>query len=141
MYKKDTEKLLAEIKADADMQKFLEHNQAEFTKPLHEYLNQLLQEKNLNKAEVIKKSLININYAYHIFLGKRKNPSRDKIIALGLAMNLNLAELQYLLRYAGCGALYPRNTRDAILISAVEQNLSVVETNSLLENLGESILN
>jgi len=140
MYKKDTEKLLAEIKSDADLQKFMERNQAEFTKPLHEYLAQLLQEKNLTKAEVIKKSMLNINYAYHIFLGKRKNPSRDKILALGLSMQLNLDEMQYLLRYAGCGALYPRNSRDAILISAVEQNLSVVETNDLLENLGENIL-
>ena len=140
MFKKDTEKLLAEIKSDADMQKFLERNQAEFTKPLHEFLNQLLQEKNLSKAEVIKNSALNINYAYHIFLGKRKNPSRDKIIALGLAMQLNLEELQYLLRYAAHGALYPRNTRDAILISAVEQNLSVADTNSLLENFGANIL-
>lgn len=140
MYKKDTEKLLAEIKADADLQKFLLRNQSEFTKPLHAYLNQLLQEKNLSKAEVIKKSLININYAYHIFLGKRKNPSRDKIIALGLSMQLNLEEMQYLLRYAGCGALYPRNSRDAIIISAVEQDFSVADTNSLLENLGENIL-
>jgi len=140
MYKKDTEKLLAEIKSDADLQKFLESNSAEFTKPLHLYLNQLLQEKNLTKAEVIKNSTLNINYAYHIFLGKRKNPSRDKILALGLSMQLNLDEMQYLLRYAGCGALYPRNSRDAILISAVEQNLSVVDTNDLLENLGENIL-
>ena len=75
MFKKDTEKLLAEIKSDADMQKFLSRNQAEFTKPLHEFLNQLLQEKNLSKAEVIKNSALNINYAYHIFLGKRQNPS------------------------------------------------------------------
>jgi len=140
MYKKDTEKLLAEIKSDADLQKFLESNSAEFTKPLHLYLNQLLQEKNLTKAEVIKNSTLNINYAYHIFLGKRKNPSRDKILALGLSMQLNLDEMQYLLRYAGCGVLYPRNSRDAILISAVEQNLSVVDTNDLLENLGENIL-
>ena len=123
-----------------DLQKFLKRNQAEFTKPLHEYLNQILQEKNLSKTEVIKKSLININYAYHIFLGKRKKTSRDKILALGLSMNLNLEEMQYLLRYAGCGVLYPRNTRDAIIISAVEQDLSVADTNSLLENLGANIL-
>lgn len=140
MYKKDTEKLLAEIKSDGDMQKFLRQNENEFVKPLHVYLNELLQEKNLSKAQVIKNSLINTNYAYHIFVGKKKNPSRDKIISLGLAMNLNLDEMQYLLRYAGTGALYPRNSRDAVIISAVEQNFSVPETNLLLEKLNETIL-
>lgn len=140
MYKKDTEKLLAEIKSDNNMQKFLIQNKNELTKPLHVYLTELLQAKNLNKAQVIKKSLINTNYAYHIFEGKKKNPSRDKVISLGLAMNLNLEEIQYLLRYAGTGALYPRNSRDALIISAVEQNFSVDETNLFLEKLNENIL-
>lgn len=141
MYKKDTEKLLAEIKSDGDMKRFLSQNKNELVKPLHVYLNELLQAKNLSKADVIKNSLINTNYAYHIFLGKKANPSRDKIIALGLAMNLTLEEMQYFLRYAGAGALYPRNSRDAVIISAVEQNFSVSETNLLLEKMNEIILN
>lgn len=140
MYKKDTEKLLAEIKSDSNMQKFLIQNKNELTKPLHVYLTELLQAKNLNKAQVIKKSLINTNYAYHIFEGKKKNPSRDKVISLGLAMNLNLEEMQYLLRYACVGALYPRNSRDAVIISAVEQNFSVDETNLFLEKMNEPAL-
>lgn len=140
MFKKDTEKLLAEIKSDGDMQKFLSQNKNEMIKPLHIYLAELLQAKNLNKAQVIKNSLLNTNYAYHIFEGKKTNPARDKIISLGLAMNLNLDEMQYLLRYAGIGALYPRNSRDAVIISAVEQNFSVFETNLLLEKLHENTL-
>lgn len=141
MFKKDTEKLLAEIKGDSDMKKFLAKNQNEFVEPLHLYLNRLLQEKNLNKADVIKNSLININYAYHLFSGKKNNPSRDKIIALAIAMNLNLDETQYLLRYAGEGSLYPRNSRDALIISAVEQKLTVTDTNLLLTQFGEQVLN
>ena len=138
MFKKDTEKLFAEIKVDSDMAKFLTKNRNEFVEPLYVFLNRLLQEKNLNKADVIKNSLININYAYHIFSGKKENPSRDKIIAL--AMNLNLDETQYLLRYAGEGSLYPRNSRDALIISAVEQGLAVADTNLLLTQLNESAL-
>ena len=140
MFKKDTEKLFAEIKVDSDMAKFLTKNRNEFVEPLHVFLNRLLQEKNLNKADVIKNSLINTNYAYHIFSGKKENPSRDKIISLALAMNLNLDETQYLLRYAGEGSLYPRNSRDALIISAVEQGLAVADTNLLLTQLNESAL-
>ena len=140
MFKKDTEKLFAEIKVDSDMAKFLTKNRNEFVEPLYVFLNRLLQEKNLNKADVIKNSLINTNYAYHIFSGKKENPSRDKIISLALAMNLNLDETQYLLRYAGEGSLYPRNSRDALIISAVEQGLAVADTNLLLTQLNESAL-
>ncbi len=141
MFKKDTEKLLAEIKGDSDMKKFLTRNQKELVKPFHIFLEELLQEKNLNKADVIKNSLINTNYAYHIFSGKKDNPSRDKIISLAIAMNLNLDETQYLLRYAGEGSLYPRNSRDALIISAIEQGLTVTVTNLLLTEFNESVLN
>ena len=45
MFKKDTEKLLAEIKGDSDMKKFLTRNKKEFVKPFHIFLEELLQEK------------------------------------------------------------------------------------------------
>ena len=49
-------------------------------------------------------------------------------------------EIQYLLRYAGFGLLYPRNQWDAIIISAVEQKFTVAQTNELLYRLGEKTL-
>ncbi len=100
-----------------------------------------MTEKNLTKKEVIERSGLNREYAYHIFSGLKKNPSRPKILALAMAMGLNLEEVQYLLRYAGLGLLYPRNQWDAIIISAVEQKFNVAQTNELLYRLGEKTLN
>ena len=108
--------------------------------PLNEYLEKLLAEKNLEKKEVVERSGLNREYAYHIFSGLKKNPSRPKILAIALSMKLNLDEIQYLLRYARLGALYPRNQWDAVIISAVEQKLSVAQTNELLYRLGEKTL-
>ena len=45
----------------------------------HEYFNQLIQEKNLNRSEIIERSGIERTYCYHILNGT-KNPSRDKIL-------------------------------------------------------------
>ena len=59
---------------------------------------------------------------------------------LAIALGLNLDEVQYLLRYAGQGILYPRNEWDAVIISEVGQKLSVMQTNELLRDLGETIL-
>ena len=140
MPKKDTESLLSELKHDAKIERFLSENQEEFLRPLPEYLEQILQEKGLEKSTVIQDSCLDRTYGYQIFSGRRDHPSRPKLLALSRAMGLNLEETQYLLRYAGQGALYPRNPWDSIVISAIEQKLSVREANLLLEKLGETEL-
>ena len=137
---KSTDELFTELKTEKNLEGWRSRNQKEFVEPLNEYLQKLLTEKNLTRAEVIERSGLNREYAYHIFSGKKINPSRPKILALALAMSLNLEEIQYLLRYAQQGILYPRNSWDAVIISAVEQKLSVIQTNKLLHDLGETLL-
>lgn len=139
MFDKDTTELFHELKKDSDIENFLDSNQSEMKIPLHEYLNQLLRQKNLEKSKIVKNVIFDDTHAYHILSGK-KNPSRESLIAIARAMELNLEETQYLLRYGGFAILYPRNPRDAILISAIEKNMSVINTNSLLKSLGEKIL-
>ena len=139
-FAKDTGELLAELKSEKNPSDWRKRNRDEFITPLHEFLGKLMMEKNLTKQEVIERSGLNREYGYHILSGARKNPSRQKILALALAMGLNLDEVQYLLRYAQQGVLYPRNQWDAVIISAIEQNLSVVQTNELLHSLGETVL-
>lgn len=137
MYGKDTETLFSELRHNEDIEKFLSHNQDEFLISQSEFLNRLLRSKNLFKAEVIKESRIERTYGYHIFAGTKK-PSRTKLLAIARAMKLNLTETQYLLRYMNQALLYPRNPWDAIIISAIERDLSVEDTNILLERMGES---
>ena len=137
---KNTGELFTELKKDKNLADWRERNRNEFVLPLNEYLAKLLTEKNLSKSEVIERAGLNREYAYHIFAGVKKNPSRQKLLALAIAMDLNLEEIQYLLRYAGQGILYPRNQWDAVIISAVEQKLNVLQTNELLNRLGETEL-
>lgn len=137
---KSTGELFTELKEDKNLSGYFRRNSEEFTLPLNEYLEKLLSEKNLTKKEVIELSGLNREYAYHIFSGLKKNPSRSKLLAIALAMELNLDEIQYLLRYAQLGALYPRNQWDAVIISAVEQKFTVAQTNELLYRLGEKTL-
>ena len=139
-YRKDTDELFFELKEERDLHSYRDRNRTEFLLPLHEYLESLLAEKNLVKREVIEQSGLNREYAYHIFSGNRKNPSRAKILALAIAMGLNFDEVQYLLRYARQSPLYPRNPWDSVIISAVEQKLTVPQTNDLLNQLGETLL-
>lgn len=135
---KDTSELQNEIKRAKGLENFLADNQKDFRKyTLAEYLEHLLTEKNLSKGEVIAKSHLERLYAYHIFAGRKKNPSREKIIALALAMELTPEETQYLLYYAGAPQLYVRNPSDSILWYALENHMSVVDTNIMLDKMAE----
>lgn len=139
MFEKDTDALFEELKINPDAENFLAQNQGELTTPLYEYLNKLLKEKNLSKSELIKKINKDDKHIYHIFSGSKK-PSREKLLAIARAMELNLEETQYLLRYGGFAILYPRNERDSVIIAAIEKNLSIIDTNLILSQLGLPLL-
>mgnify|MGYP007070325631 CR=1 FL=1 len=82
---------------------------------------------------MIHQSQLDRHYAYHIFSGVRANPSRNKVLALANAMNLNLDETQALLQHSRHCQLCPRSPADSIIISAIIQNLDVLQTNALLK--------
>lgn len=141
MAAKNTEELENELSSSNDIEEYLSTNEGERQdRTLSEYLNELLTVKKLNKAEVIKNSLLEKTYAYHIFAGRKKNPSRKKALALALAMKLSRKETQHLLYYAGCRELYVRNPWDSVIFYGLEHGLSVMDTNLLLEKLGEKSL-
>ncbi len=103
------------------------------------YLQKMLEKYNISRSQAIEKSNISRTYAYQIFSGERK-PGRDKIIAICLAIGLTLEETQRTLCISGLGALYPRIKRDTVFIFAVNKKLSVIDTNELLFEIGEKIL-
>ena len=140
MFEKDTDKLFEELKIKPDAENFIAQNQNELKTPLHEYLTKLLQEKHLEKKDIVKTINKDDKHIYHIFDGSR-NPSREKLLTISRAMELNLDETQYLLRYGGFGILYPRNKWDAVVIAAIEKNLSISKTNDILGALGLPYLN
>ena len=135
---KDTAELVNELRTAKGLEGFLVDNQKDFRKyTLAEYLQKLLDEKQLSKMEVIESSHLERLYAYHIFAGRKKNPSRQKVIALALAMGLTPEETQYLLYYAGAEQLYVRNPWDSILWFALDHHMTVVDTDLMLQKMSE----
>ena len=137
MHRKSAKELLSELVQSEDIRQFLSENRGEFLYPMHRYLNLLVEQKRLNKLDIIRAAQMEKAYGYHIFSGAKPNPSREKLLSLVLAMHLDLEETQEFLRHARQPELYPRSPRDAILISAIRKRFTVRETNALLEQLGE----
>lgn len=135
---KQTDELLKTIKSSRDLDGFLDKQ--EFIKVnISEYLNHLIEEKQFIKSEVIKRSCLDRVYAYQILSGTR-TPSRDKLIQFAFGMELDFDEIQKLLKYNGFAPLYAKNRRDSIIIFAINEKVSVVELNIMLDNKKEKIL-
>ena len=137
MAKKSTEELFVELKTEKNLEKYLSRNKNEFKIPLNEYLTKLLKSKKVELKDLAKNCNLAKSYLYNLFSGQRQNPSREKVLAIGIALELDLEEVQYLLRYAKQSPLYPRDAWDSVIISAIEQKLNVFQTNELLEQCGE----
>lgn len=140
MTEKTTDELMNEIKQTNEIGDFLEKNSAEFNeRPLHKYLNDLIDSSGETKADIIARSGLNRIYAYQILSGKRL-PSRDKLLAFAFGLKFSLDNTDLLLKYAGYSALYARNKRDAVIISVINKKESIFTVNELLYDNGFKIL-
>ena len=103
-------------------------------------LLKILQNSNdINSYLTDNDSNIQKNYGYQIFDGS-KTPSRDKVIAIALAMQLTLDEANRLLHLSNNGILYPKIKRDSIIIFGLENNQKIIDLNITLDDFGEAPL-
>lgn len=137
--KKKTDDLLNEITESKDIGQYIDTNPDEFLDiPLHVYLKKLLSDTNLRVSQVADLSQKG-EYIYQVFRGI-KNPSRDVVLSIALAMELDFEKTKQLLRIARLPALDARNRRDSIFLFAINRNLSVPETNDILYEYEEACL-
>ena len=104
-----------------------------------EMVNRMLTEQNMTPADLQRKSGIARTYIYQILDGTR-NPGRDKVIAVALALKADIDVTQRMLKVTGNAVLYPKDKRDAVIIFAVNKKMTVIDVNNLLESNGAGIL-
>lgn len=130
-----TEELLDELLSAPDPAEFAAaHGLGERT--LSEYLNQLLEEKGLDRAKVVRAARLNATFGYQVFKGQRR-ASRDKVLQLAFAIGCTLREADRLLQAAGVNPLYCKNRRDAIIIFCLAHGLTLQQTDDELYHFKE----
>lgn len=102
-------------------------------------LLELIKGAGLSAAEWMAAADVSKSYGYQILRGERV-PGRDILLRTALSLGLSLKETQRLLAIGGCGALYPRVRRDAAVIFALNQKMTLLETEELLSSLPERSL-
>lgn len=133
-----TEELLDELLASPSAVSFTaKHRIKERT--LSDYLQFLLEEKGLVRAQVIRAAGLNETFGYQIFTGARK-PGRNKVLQLAFAMQLDLREANRLLKASGANELYCKNRRDAIIIFCLEKGYDLRKTDEELYRFKEETI-
>lgn len=107
---------------------------------LCEYLNKIIDKKQLKRSFVFEKTCMTKSYFYKLFNGEKQNPSRDILIQLCFAFSFDLDETQEFLKHTGAGVLYPRNQRDSIIIFCIQRQLPIIDCNQLLYENDMNIL-
>lgn len=133
-----TEELLNELLSSSDPNSFLSSANPS-RRSLAEYLQQLLNEKGLERSKVVREAGLNDTFGYQIFKGTRK-ASRDKVLQLAFAMHLGLRETDRLLQAAGANELYCKNRRDAIIIFAAQKGYTLQKANEELYRFWEETI-
>ncbi|WP_242586688.1 helix-turn-helix domain-containing protein [Candidatus Enterococcus ikei] len=136
MQEKDTDKLLHSLKqADNFQTIFSETRQYVIDQTLKNYLAYWLNDKQLSKSSVLKKAGIAEATGYQYFDGKR-NPSREKVIALSIGLELTLEETNELMKKTGYAQLYPKHPWDAVVIYGISHKLPIPEIDDYLYSEG-----
>ncbi len=138
--KLETKELLNALSETMHIDDFFQNYESELSKlEFHTYLYELTERAGMTIAQLMDKASIAKSLTYQIFNGQRM-PNRNLLIRIALALKLDLEDTQRLLRLAKKGELYPRVQRDAAIIFCIQHGYSLIDTNELLENLGEAIL-
>lgn len=104
-----------------------------------EYYLAVMNDHGVSKNNIVKESGINRTYCYQMLSGGRK-PGRDNAIVLCLAAHFTLAETITFMELLEIAPLYPKDTRDSIIIYSINREYSVYKTNELLFSKNEATL-
>lgn len=137
---KKTDELMQILYCQPNADTYLKENESELLhQTLPELLHHYLTAKNLKKADVIRNANLDRVYGYQIFDGKHK-PSRDKLLCLAFGLHLTVPETQQLLKSAQMAPLYPRITRDVLILECLFQGKDIFFCNENLESHEQALL-
>ncbi len=132
MERKTTDDLCQELMDQPNIGTYLSDNQSCFIEAgILDLLESLRVRCGLPKAEIARRSGMSEVYLHQVFSGRR-NPSRDRLLALCVGMGASLEEADQLLKQAGCARLYPRLRRDAIISHGLIHHHPLREINETL---------
>lgn len=141
MQEKSTGELERELSCCASLERYLKENSDCVTPEweLSAVLSELMEQRDLRRADVIRNSGLNDIYVHQILSGKR-HPSRSKLLCLFFGMELDVETVQQVLKRCGYPPLYAKNRRDSVILFALQTGQTLLQVNEILFEQGENML-
>lgn len=135
-----TEELLKLLFKERSLEQFLQRNESAYLNTgFSDYLSAWCKARGEVPEQLIRRANLEKSFGHQLFSGKRK-PSRDTVLQLAFAMGADVAQAQEMLKIARKSVLYPRIKRDTVLIYCLHNQISLLDTEIILEDLGLPIL-
>jgi len=96
-------------------------------KPFASYFREIIKQKGLQQQQIFLDANISSGYGYKILSEEKRTKQRDTIIRLCVAAHFTFEEVQRALKIYGMAPLYPRLSRDALLIVAFNKKMWSIE--------------
>lgn len=114
----------------SSIDKFMKENSDEIIsdiKPFATYVRKLIKEKGISQQDIFINADLSASYGYKIISEEKHTKQRDTILRICFASHFNFEETQRALTIYGMSPLYPRFSRDAVLIVALNNKIFDVQ--------------
>ena len=143
---KTTDMINQNLNKARDLDNFLKENADSMHHPsVAIFINDYMREHNIEMKEFVRRAKVagfTRQYAYEFLDYKKKRKcSQDRLVAVALILGMTMDDANHLMKYAEVNTLYVKNKRDAILAYALNNKLSLADTNELLLMREEECLN
>lgn len=137
----ELDKVLDSVSSEEQLQEYLDRYTNKEGYGFYQYFNEYLAEHDIVHAQVIADCNLDKDYATQITNGTKRNPGRDKALALCIAAGMKKDEINRAMKLLKVSPLYSRNKRDSVLLMHINKGIrKVIYINLELDRLGLPIL-
>ena len=130
--RKNTDQLFERLQQTEDIAAFISENKEILdSSKFVPYLKELLEKYGVKIACLIEETDYSKTMLYAIAKGTR-NPGKDVVIQIGIAIGVTLPELQRMLKLSHNEELYVKDKRDSIIIYGIQKGKDLYEIDELL---------
>lgn len=100
------------------------------------FMNEMIEKKHLKRKDIPARTGLSQDYTYKLLRGDKKTNERDYVLAMCIALEMNIAETQHALEIYPMPTLSFSDIRSQIIYHAIEGHLDIHRLNELLEKSG-----
>ena len=140
MIKMPTDEMMEKLLKANNIEDYIKENREAFIDlTISQFLSEYIKVNKLTKSHIIKNAEISEIFGFQVLSGTR-NPSRNTLLSLCIAMGMTVEEVQTALKIAKFAPLYPKHKRDSIIILGIAKHKGVCEINNDLYDNNEETL-